>query len=260
MITSLQNNYIKQVASLKSAKGRKKTGLFIVEGIKAIREIDTSWQLDSLIYTENCDGMVKEELQDFHSKSKRILVGDKVFEYLTDTVTPQGILAVVHQKEWDVKDTLNNQSPFLILLDQLQDPGNLGTIIRTADAAGADGVILSSNSVDVYNPKIVRATMGSLFHLPVISKVDIKKTIETLQQYEIGVYAAHLKGASYPYEVDFKKGTAILIGNEGKGLDNEIADLSNQYIKLPMPGSAESLNAAVAASILTYEVVRQRLK
>lgn len=260
MITSLQNNYIKQIASLKSAKGRKKTGLFIVEGIKAIREIGSKWQLDSLIYTENSEAIVEEELHDFHPVSKRLLVADKVFEYLTDTVTPQGILAVVHQKVWDIKETLHNEAPFLILLDQLQDPGNLGTIIRTADAAGADGVILSSNSVDVYNPKIVRATMGSLFHLPVISKVDIKETIEALQQHHIGVYAAHLKGASYPYEVDFNKGTAILIGNEGKGLDNEIADLADQYIKLPMLGSAESLNAAVAASILTYEVVRQRLK
>lgn len=259
MITSLQNPTVKQIIRLKTSKGRKKTNQFIVEGLKSISELDENWQVDYLIYTEDGEEQVHKELAGFHPEREDMLVSEQVFKAMTDTVTPQGYLAVVQQRYWELHDIIHMDKPFFVLLDQLQDPGNIGTIIRTADAAGADAVILAHGSADIYNPKIVRSTMGSLFHLPVINKVDMSETIQNLKDKEIGVYAAHLKGATYPYELDLTGGVALLIGNEGNGLSQEIADKATNYVKVPMLGKAESLNAAIAASILAYEVVRQRI-
>lgn len=259
MLTSLQNSYIKKIMSLRTSKGRKKTGLFILEGIKSIKEIDDQWKVESILYTEGYLLKNQDVIKDLEKKYNMLLVHDKVFDQLSDTTTPQGIMAVVEQRNVDMNEILNKDNTFLVLIDSLQDPGNVGTIIRTADAAGAHGILLSTNSVDIYNPKIVRAAMGSLFHLPVVTKCDMEKVIPSLRQKNIKVYAAHLEGARYPYEEDMTKGTAILIGNEGSGLSDNIAKLADTYIKLPMLGKAESLNAAVAASILTYEVVRQRM-
>lgn len=258
MITSLQNSYVKTVASLSTAKGRKKSGMFIVEGLKSIMELGEEWTIDGILYTEDVEKAT--DLTPYKTRAKKdLLVDEKVMKHLSDTMTPQGIMAVVENKTWQLGSLLTKEHPFLILLEEVQDPGNLGTIIRTADAAGADGVILSKGCADLYNPKVIRSTMGSLFHLPVVVKQDLADIIPTLQGEGVKVYAAHLEGATYPYSLDFKEGTALLIGNEGSGLTKEIADLAHAYVKLPMEGRAESLNASVAASILAYEVLRQRL-
>lgn len=258
MITSLQNSYVKTVASLSTAKGRKKSGMFIVEGLKSIMELGEEWSIDGILYTEDVEKST--DLTPYKVRAKKdLLVDEKVMKHLSDTMTPQGIIAVVENKTWQLGSLLTKKYPFLILLEEVQDPGNLGTIIRTADAAGADGVILSKGCADLYNPKVIRSTMGSLFHLPVVVKQDLIEIIPRLQGEGVKVYAAHLEGATYPYSLDFKEGTALLIGNEGSGLTKEIADLAHAYVKLPMEGRAESLNASVAASILAYEVLRQRL-
>jgi TrmH family RNA methyltransferase len=150
------------------------------------------------------------------------------------------------------------EKPLIIILENIQDPGNLGTIIRTADAVGANGIIISKGSVDVYNPKVVRATMGSIFRVPIISESNLVEDINTLRDNNIEVLASHLQGSSNIYDCDLTKGVAILIGNEGNGLSEGITGLANRNIKIPMIGKSESLNAGVAASIMVYEVLRQR--
>ena len=147
----------------------------------------------------------------------------------------------------------------ILLAEELNDRGNLGTVIRTADACGADAVFLSKGSVDLYNPKVLRATMGSLFHVPVFQNIDLHALSEKMQAKQIPLYAAHLKGDRYPYALPLQDACAFLIGNEARGLSEDAAALCDAWVKIPMPGQAESLNASVAAGVLLYEVVRQRL-
>ena len=176
-----------------------------------------------------------------------------------DTENPQGILAVCKKLDWDADAVLAKKTPFLLLAEELNDPGNLGTVIRTADACGADAVFLSKGSVDLYNPKVLRATMGSLFHVPVFQNIDLHALSEKMQAKQIPLYAAHLKGDRYPYALPLQDACAFLIGNEARGLSEDAAALCDAWVKIPMPGQAESLNASVAAGVLLYEVVRQRL-
>ena len=150
--------------------------------------------------------------------------------------------------------------PGMLLLDGIQDPGNLGTMMRTAEAAGVDGVIMSRDTVDIYNPKTIRSTMGSIYRVPFLYTDDLLADMEKLHEKGIVTYAAHLKGKGYYDEVSYKGPTAFLIGNEGNGLSDEISEKAKQYIKIPMEGQLESLNAAVAAAILMYEAAAQRRK
>ncbi len=152
-----------------------------------------------------------------------------------------------------------NEKGFYILAENIQDPGNLGTMIRTADACHADAVFLSKGCVDLYNTKVLRSTMGSLFHLPIFQNVDFIDYIDSMKQKNIMIFAAHLKAQKYYYNTDFRKGCALLIGNEGKGITDKIAQKCHEFVKIPMVGKAESLNASVAAGVLMYEVVRQRM-
>ena len=145
-----------------------------------------------------------------------------------------------------------------LLLDGIQDPGNLGTIFRTAEGAGVDGIIMSSDTVDIYNPKTVRSTMGSLYRMPFFYEKDLKGVVERIKEKKVSVYAAHLKGKHAYYLEDYRRGCAFLIGNEGNGLTDELAALADTYIRIPMEGQVESLNAAIAAAVLMYEVKRQR--
>lgn len=147
-----------------------------------------------------------------------------------------------------------------ILLEDLQDPGNLGTIFRTGEGAGVDGIIMSRQTVDVYNPKVIRSTMGSVYRVPFLYVDDLCEVIRTMQEHNISVYAAHLKGKKYYDCYDYRKGTAFVIGNESAGLKEETAGSADEYIRIPMAGKVESLNAAVASSILLYEAGRQRRK
>ena len=146
----------------------------------------------------------------------------------------------------------------LVLLEDLQDPGNLGTIIRTGEGAGIDGVIMTRESVDIYNPKTIRATMGSIYRVPFLYTDNLEQVMEELKKRNVHTYAAHLQGKEYYDVQEFKEGCAFLIGNEGNGLKKETADLAERYIKIPMEGQLESLNAAVATAILMYEAAAQR--
>lgn len=186
------------------------------------------------------------------------LVTEEVCRRICDTRTPQGAAALVRRDETRVEDLLDKSpKPFLILLENLQDPGNLGTIIRTAEAAGADGIIMNEGTVDPYNPKVIRSTMGAIFRVPIISVPDFPGLVRELGMRGVHVYAAHLQGKIF-YEYDYREASAFLIGNEGNGLSDEISSLAERKISIPMKGSVESLNASVAATIIMFETVRQR--
>jgi len=188
-------------------------------------------------------------------------VADEVFKKVADTQTPQGILFVMKQLDYTLDDLLTRALkrreegsglPLFLLLEDIQDPGNLGTMLRTAEGAGADGVIMSKGTVDIYNPKTIRSTMGSLYRVPFVYTEDLINVVKRLQQNKISVYAAHLAGEKYFDETEYTGGSGFLIGNEGNGLKKETADSADVYLKIPMEGKLESLNAGVAAALLMY--------
>lgn len=185
------------------------------------------------------------------------VVTEEQMKKLTDTVTPQGILCVVRQPSYTVEDIINHPGHRLIMiLEDIQDPGNLGTIFRTAEGAGASGIIMTKGCADLFNPKVVRSTMGSIYRVPFFVTDDIEQTISLVKNAQIEVFAAHLKGEHFYDEIEYKD-AAFLIGNEGRGLKDSTASLADTYIKIPMSGELESLNASMAAGILMYEHNRQ---
>ena len=189
---------------------------------------------------------------------KAEVLEDRIFEYVSDTKTPQGILCIVKQRRDRLEDIIKKENPLIMVLENLQDPGNLGTIVRTAEGAGVSAVLMSAGTADLYNPKTIRSTMGSIYRIPCIVSTDLPGDIGKLKHAGVTVYAAHLKGTQSYSQADYRGGTAFLIGNEGNGLTDETAELADRYIRIPMCGQVESLNAAVASSILMYEVLRQR--
>ena len=252
IIESNQNKIIKEVNSLKAKKERDKTGLFILEGKRLVEEIPNSWEIKYLLKAESYSDEINFE--------NVYTVKDSLFEKISETVNPQGILAVCHIKEFDVTNVDYSNSPFFVVLENVTDPGNMGTLIRTADAAGADGIFLSKGCVDIYNPKVIRATMGSIFHLPIYRNLNLMNLMEDFKNNNVKTLAAHLKGTSTPYKVDMTTACAVIIGNEANGLSYEISEMASDLVKIPMPGKAESMNAGIAGGILIYEAVRQRIE
>lgn len=252
IIESNQNKIIKEVNSLKAKKERDKTCLFILEGKRLVDEIPNSWEIKYLLKAESYSEDINFE--------NVYTVKDSLFEKISETVNPQGILAVCHIKEFDVTNVDYSNSPFFVVLENVTDPGNMGTLIRTADAAGADGIFLSKGCVDIYNPKVIRATMGSIFHLPIYRNLNLMDLMEDFKNNNVKTLAAHLKGTSTPYKVDMTTACAVIIGNEANGLSDEISEMASDLVKIPMPGKAESMNAGIAGGILIYEAVRQRIE
>jgi len=189
---------------------------------------------------------------------EQFLVEEHVADLLSSTRNSQGIFCVCETPE-NLKQGKQAFSGACAVLENLQDPGNLGTIVRMAEGAGVTGIIMSSNTVDIYNPKTIRSTMGSLYRVPVIYVDDICEAADVCKSKDVTVYAAHLKGTDNYNKKDYTKPTAFMIGNEGNGLTDKLADKADEYVRIPMQGEVESLNAAVACTILTYEAVRQRL-
>ena len=186
-------------------------------------------------------------------------VTDDVMKSMSDTQTPQGILCVVKQPSCVIEDIMGNKkSHLLLVLEGLQDPGNLGTIFRTSEAAGVTGIIMSRDTVDIYNPKTIRSTMGSIYRVPFIYSEDLYTDLDKLRTHGISVYAAYLTGSVSYDKCDYRSDTAFLIGNEGNGLSDKALSHSDTRVRIPMEGSVESLNAAVSAAVLMYEAHRQR--
>lgn len=261
MITSLNNKSVKEVVQLtQKAKERNKQDLFVVEGIKMFREAPAD-RIRQVYISRKAEQEIYSRYQEKLSKVPCETVADEVFDKMSDTKTPQGILCLLEQFHYRTEQLLAEKEKkqlLFILLEDIQDPGNLGTIVRTGEGAGVDGIIMSSQTADIYNPKTIRATMGSVYRVPFVYTQDIRETMKTLQKQGVSVYAAHLGGSKYYDEYDYRKHTAFLIGNEGNGLKEDTAKCADSYLKIPMEGDVESLNAAVASSVLMYEAYRQR--
>ncbi|MGN0426073.1 MAG: TrmH family RNA methyltransferase [Acetatifactor sp.] len=260
MITSSANKKIKQVVQWQTkAKDRRKDGVFLVEGFKMFEEAPQALIREVYLTPEAFEKLqARTELSEKLSASSFEIVAEDLFAKMADTQTPQGVLVVLRQSEYKLEDMLKAPNPLLVVLENLQDPGNLGTILRTGEGAGITGVILSRQTVDIYNPKTIRATMGSIYRVPFVYVDSLEDTLRILHQHGIHTYAAHLAGKEYYDNCSFREGTAFLIGNEGNGLTRETADLAEQYLKIPMEGKVESLNAAIATALLMYEAHRQR--
>ena len=244
VITSTSNEQIKKLIQLKEkSKVRKTTGTFTVEGKKMFVEIPA----EDLVSVYVSETFLKENGELVKEKKYQI-VSDQVFKKISDTVTPQGIVAVVKQKSYSIDyiiEKRNKEKSCIVVLDRLQDPGNMGTIVRTGEAAGISGIIMSKDSADIYNPKVIRSTMGSIFRVPFAIVDDLTAAVDTLKDNGITTYAAHLKGELYN-SGSLTKDCALLIGNEARGLSEEISAKADKLIKIPMHGKVESLNAAVA--------------
>ncbi len=257
MITSAGNSKIKRVIQLnQKAKARRDENVFLVEGLKMFLEAPDK-KIRDVYVTESFyhkNPICQKKIMDCNFE----FVSEGVFEKIADTKTPQGILCIVEQFEYQLNQMIANRNPFLVVIEDLQDPGNLGTIVRTGEGAGIDGIIMSRNTVDIYNPKTIRATMGSIYRVPFLYVDRLEDVLLKMHARGIQTYAAHLKGNQYYNSYSFVEGTAFLIGNEGNGLRDETADQATSYIKIPMSGQVESLNAAIATSLLMYEARRQR--
>ncbi|MBU0629410.1 MAG: RNA methyltransferase [Candidatus Margulisbacteria bacterium] len=234
---------------LETRKARRKEKLFVVEGVRMVEEAGA--RVKTFFYSENLPIVKKLEEQ----MSVGYKVSKKQLAEISQVETPQGIVAIVREQEYTL-DQIDTKGVIVYCLG-VQDPGNLGTIIRTADAFGASGVILSKGTVDLYNPKVVRATMGSLFHLPIVIVENDEETIAQLKQKNVKIIATDLKAEKIATDGDYRGGVAFLVGNEGSGLLPGIV-AQGEAVKIPMPGNAESLNVAVSTAILLYEAVRQR--
>lgn len=246
----------------KKPSSRREDRVFIVEGIKMIRELPE----ERLLAVVASSGFMKEnrfrvsdlEKHCLREKKDFLVVSDQEYARLSDTKSPQGILAVLRSYEDTAAEILQKENGLFVFLENLQDPGNLGTIMRSAEAAGADGVILNENSVDPYNPKVIRATMGSFFRMKFAVTPDLQETVRAFRKTGGTVYAAHLSGVKSYDAVPYTGKSAILIGNESRGLSEQISKEAGTLIRIPMAGKVESLNAAMAATILLFEAMRQR--
>lgn len=261
-IQSSSNDRVKEIKKLiSSSKERRVSGTYVVEGIRMFREIPSS-DVCAIYLSEEADENCKKEAEKLFEMAdgvdEIITTSQAAFKAMSDTETPQGILAVVRTKVYDLDDVLENGDvPCLLIADRLQDPGNLGTILRTAEAAGITGVILSKDSVDIYNPKTVRSTMGSIFRMPVYASENLVNDISVIKSKGVKIYGTHLKGNEF-YDNDYTEACGFLIGNEGRGLSDEVSETADSLIRIPMMGKVESLNAATSVAVVGYEVLRQR--
>ncbi|MCR5508841.1 MAG: RNA methyltransferase [Lachnospiraceae bacterium] len=276
MITSNGNSRIRNIIQLNnSSKARHEQKVFTAEGIKMfmeapclrIREVFVSEELESKITdviqgraghvdkdgSKDMESMIK--LSDKLSKIQYETVSSNVFKHMADTVTPQGIITVIEAEKRDTAKILelhDGGDLHILILEGIQDPGNLGTMLRTAEGAGYDFILADRNTADVYNPKVIRSTMGSIFRVPVIYSSNLLKDIEGLKNAGIRIYAAHLKGEKTYDEAEYPGRMAVMIGNEGRGLSDDITNMADECIRIPMKGQVESLNAAVAAALLMF--------
>jgi TrmH family RNA methyltransferase len=259
VISSVGNGRIKNLVQLqKKSKAREEQGVFVVEGWKMF---DEAVKLGILIRAYVSDSFYHTKMRDnakYFDDIDYEIVSDSIFKEVSETKTPQGILGTVKQPKYCLEHIIGADDAFLLLLEDIRDPGNLGTMIRTGEGAGISGIILNSSCVDVYNPKVIRSTMGSIYRVPFYQAEDFGSCLKKIKEKEIVIYAAHLMGKTYDTEGLFRGKCAFLIGNESNGLTERSASMADVRIKIPMAGKVESLNAAVAAAILMYEAARQK--
>lgn len=255
-IESKDNNLFKETKKLKERKGRNKSSKYLIEGFRLIEEaLKASLNIEYIFVSDKCEeNKLKEYLGKYLTGNIKLYgLKDNLLRELCATEEPQGVVAVTKMNDID----LSKEGSFYILCDKVQDPGNLGTIIRTAHAAGVDGVILTKGTVDIYNEKTIRSTMGSMFHIPIILDDNDLTITKSLINKGFSLLATSLEGDKDFFKEDLRGNIIISVGNEGNGVSDEVYALSDKKVKIPMPGGAESLNVAIATSIVIYEKVRQ---
>ena len=260
VITSKENETVKTIKKLKDKKYRDETGLYIIEGIKILEEaIEEKARIRKIIICEEClkAGDLEQKVLYEIAKYNCIYVNSKVFNSLTDVVAPQGIMAVIEKPNKDIK--IKYDQDIILALDGIQDPGNLGTILRTADSVNLKQIIVTKNTADSYNPKVVRSTMGAILRIKIIETDDLAKTLKEAKKNKFKIVATSLDTNNSIYDIDYNK-KVIVIGNEANGVSKEIQELADNKVKIPMLGKTESLNASVATGIILYEYVRQKIR
>ena len=259
VITSKDNEIVKHIRKLKDKKYRDELGEFIIEGNKIIEEaVEEKAKIKMLVVCEDCikSEPIRKEVLYKIAKEKIVYVSEKIFKTLTDVSSPQGILAIVQKLESNEIDFSKN---LFLILDNIQDPGNMGTILRTADSIALTQIIVPKGNADCYNPKVVRSTMGAIFRVNVIEVSDLMKTIKEFKKHKIQILATDLSTKNTIYDVNYNK-SAIIIGNEANGVSNEVLELADEKIKIPMIGKTESLNAAVSTGIILYHAIHSMNK
>ena len=259
IISNNKNERIKNIAALqKSKKARTEQGVFVAEGLRLAEDVfKSAAKLIREVYvSENFAG--SDELKRLYDLagdiriSEPVTVKDSVFESMSETVTPQGILCVVEQPSYTVDGIICGDEIKLLVLEDIQDPGNLGTMVRTAEAAGMNGIIMSRGTVDIFSPKVIRSTMGAVLRVPFVYTGDLNDVLDGLRAKGISVYAAYLRNGTDFKKVKYSNRAAVLIGNEGNGLSDAVLEHCDMNVFIPMAGEVESLNAAVAAALLMY--------
>ena len=249
-IDSIHNKVIKEINALKNKKDREKRGLFILEGDRLISEIDENWKIEYVVVSKSYVGNIEKY-------DKVYIVSDDMFSKISDTVNPQGIMAVCYIKDFDVVEIDSNENPFYIILENVMDPGNMGTIIRTADAVGAHGVVIPKRRAVGLTAIVSKTSAGALEFVPVARVTNMARTIDELKKENIWVACADMAGREY-FKSDLKGAIALVIGNEGSGVSDLVKKKCDFTVGIPMYGSIDSLNASVSAGLIMYEVVRQR--
>lgn len=256
-IESKENNLFKSTKKLKERRFRQKEGKFILEGFRLIEEaVKAGMEIEYIILSQgNEEKLQSSNLKKVINDENIYVFSNGLFLQISSTEHPQGIIAIVKNKRM----TIDLEGKFFLVCDKVQDPGNLGTIIRTAHASGVDGIILTKGTVDIYNDKTIRSTMGSIFYVPIFYDDTDFSIIRKLKESGVALVTTSLEESKNFFEEDLKGKIMLAVGNEGNGISNELFELANKKVKIPMPGGAESLNVAVATSIILFEKVRQNL-
>ena len=258
-ISSKENELIKHIKKLKDKKERDSSNEYVIEGIKLIQEaVQENVNIKQIIVCDDCDKTesIPKDLMYEIAKYDCVYVTKKIFKYISEVQEPQGILAVIEKNNSD-KD-IDYDQDIIVALDDVQDPGNLGTILRTVDSIGLTQILVSKGTADSYNPKVVRSTMGAIFRIKIIECEDLEKTLKEIKKHKFKVVVTSLQTENTIYGIKYNK-KVIVIGNEAKGVEQRIQQIADEKVKIPMLGKTESLNASVATGIVLYEYVRQKL-
>lgn len=262
-ITSLQNQVIKDVVALHQRKNRQESGLFIIEGFKGVKEA-LSYGLElTHIFLNSEKADVKGDFPD----EILYIVNEKVLSKISTTDTPCDVLAVAIQFMYETKDLTRvaqaaNKNPLIIVLENIKDPGNLGTVIRTAKASAASGIVLTGESTDIFNPKVVRSAVGNLWKIPIVeieNKANLRKTLKQLGNFQYLSTEIRNDNTKSLYEVDFTKPTVVMFGSEAEGISSELSQQADFAMKIPMDSEVESLNLGISVGVVLYEALRQRI-
>ena len=258
-ISSKDNEIIKHIRKLKDKKYRDESNEFVIEGVKLVAEaIQENSKIKYIVLCDDCErsDFISKELMYEIAKYECIYVTEKLFKYLSQVQTPQGVLAIIEKNNIDIE--IDYKQDIIVALDDIQDPGNLGTILRTVDSIGLKQIIVTKDTVDAFNSKVVRSTMGAIFRVKIIETSDLVQSIKEMRKHHFKLMVTSLQTDNSIYDIEFNK-KIIVIGNESNGVSKEIQDMADEKAKIPMLGKTESLNASVAAGVVMYEYVRQKL-